>query len=245
MNENTRISLTQYVIDSDILANSRNLWLQPPADESAAETLAVFLDGEFFVGFFDAPAAMARLQREGVLPPTWSVYIAGGDRTRRWPESFCNPDFAHFICDELLPEIASKTGPSTERLLAGVSLTGLSAAHVALTHPGVFSRVLCLSGSFWWEQAQLASEIAAMPRHETAFRLTVGDQETSTDVEHGHGLVQELSQIEGVRRMHEALEAHGFPVQYAEYEGGHDAVSWRRELPGDLRALWAMTNKAS
>ena len=100
--------------------------------------------------------------------------------------------------------------------------------------------VRCASGSFRWKEGLLASRVGQFPRADTAFRLTVGDQESATHVDHGHGLVQELSQIDGVEDMRDALEAHGFPLSFARFHGGHDAQSWRRELPGDLEALWGI-----
>ena len=109
-----------------------------------------------------------------------------------------------------------------------------------MSHPGTFSRVLCLSGSFWWDDARLASMVSGFPPSPTAFRLTVGDKETATHVDHGHGLIQVRSQIDGVQAMHRALEAHGALATYSEYPGGHDAESWLRELPGDLEAVWRL-----
>ena len=116
MNDDSHISLSQSKIESDILGNTRDLWLQPPVDDRVASALAIFLDGEFFIGHFDAPATMARLQREGALPPMWSAYVAGGVRENRWPENFCNPDFARFVCEELLAKLEPKTGALDERM---------------------------------------------------------------------------------------------------------------------------------
>lgn len=241
MDETTRIPLAQYQLSSDVLANTRTVWLQPPALESSAPPgLTIFLDGPYFLGHFDAPATVWQLQRDGALPPMWSAYVSAGDREMRWPESMCHPDFPTFLCDELLPQLEATTHASAERLLAGVSLTGLSAAHAALARPGVFDKVLCLSGSFWWEDAALARRVPEFAASTTSFWLTVGDEETATDVDHGHGLIQVLSQVDGVRRMRDALLEHGVGAEYVEFSGGHHASSWRRALYGDLQGLWAM-----
>lgn len=231
------ISLGLRRLRSAVLGNERDVWLQPPAMSSPEASLAVFLDGEYYVGLLGAPGTLDALQREGAMPPHWIAYVAGREREVRWPESFCNPDFARFVCDELVPEVEATTGASRERLLVGLSLTGLSAAHVALSRPEVFTRVLCHSGSFWWERGALSRTVepASSPMR---FRLTVGDGETKTNVDHGHGLVQVDSQIEGVRQMRDALVENDYAVSYSEYAGGHDAASWRRELPDDLRALF-------
>jgi enterochelin esterase family protein len=231
---------TEHTFESQVLDNTRPVWLHQPAVDGAPTHLAVFLDGDFFIDHFGAPEAMTTLQRSGTLPPTWSLYVPAGERTRRWPESFCDADFATFLCDELVPWALTHTGATADPVLVGVSLTGLSAAHAALSHPGTFSRVLCLSGSFWWDDAHLADTVSSFPPSPTAFHLTVGDQETATDVDHGHGLIQARSQIDGVQAMHRALTTHGTLATYSEYSGGHDAESWLRELPGDLEAVWRL-----
>lgn len=235
------IDLKQRRISSKTLSSERNFWLQPPlkADPSVDAGLVVFLDGEYYLTHFGAPRTMALLQQEGRLPPAWSVYVSAGDREVRWPESFCNDAFAAFVCDELVPTVRALTGAERPNTLVGVSLTGLSAAHIGLSRPGVFSRVLCHSASFWWEQGKLAAEIPKWPRSDCIFRISVGDEETDTDVDHGHGLVQVQSQLEANRQMRDALVKHGFAVGYSEWPGGHTAPGWRRELAGDLQALFA------
>ena len=52
------------------------------------------------------------------------------------------------------------------------------------------------------------------------------------------GLVQVDSQLDSNRQMRDALVDHGYRVSYAEFEGGHDLVCWRRDLPDDLKALY-------
>ncbi|MHA6323677.1 alpha/beta hydrolase [Roseivivax sp. CAU 1753] len=235
------IDLRQHRISSDTLQSDRNFWLQPPlnADPSADAGLTVFLDGEYYLTHFGAPQTMAMLQQEGSLPPMWSAYVSAGDRETRWPESFCSDGFGTFVCDELVPSVRALTGATGQNTLVGVSLTGLSAAHIGLSRPGVFSRVLCHSGSFWWEQGKLAADIPKWPRSDCRFRISIGDEETDTDVDHGHGLIQVQSQLEANRRMRDALLENGFSVGYSEWPGGHTAPGWRRELANDLKALFA------
>jgi enterochelin esterase-like enzyme len=234
------IELIQYRISSKLLNNEREVWVQAPLAGAnvASAGLAVFLDGEYYLTRFDAPRTMLSLQRDESLPPMWSIYVAAGDQAVRWPESFCNEYFAAFICDELVPWARARTGTKRMGLLVGVSLTGLSAAHIALSRPGVFSRVLCQSASFWWELGKLSTEVAQWPRSACRFRISVGDEETQTDIDHGSGLFQVDSQLESNRRMRDALLKHGFSVSYSEWPGGHKAESWRRELPADLLALY-------
>lgn len=234
------ITLTKGTFVSAVLPGERRVWTQPPAagPDTNAAGLAVFLDGEYYVTHIAAPTTVNQLQTEGRLPPFWSVYVEAGPQSRRWPDSFCNEQFASFLCEELVPSMTQATGASAERLLVGVSLTGLSAAHAALCYPGTFQRVLSHSGSFWWERGKLARTLAEYPAGDARFRLTVGRDETKTNVDHGSGLVQVDSQITGCEQMRDALDAHGFSVSYATYDGGHDMQSWRRTLREDLLALY-------
>ncbi len=226
---------------SEALGNERNIWLQEPATPGPAELL-LFLDGEYFLTHLEAPATVRALQESGALPPCWVAYVAAREREVRWPENFCSRVFARAVCDELVPQIESWVGVApTGRALAGLSLTGLGAVYIALSAPARFQRVLSLSGSFWWGDGRLARELSSFPAGSTRFRLTVGDRETCTDVDHGHGLIQRISQVEGCRNMRDGLRDRGFMVSYAEYAGGHDVPSWRRDLAGDLRILFADT----
>jgi enterochelin esterase family protein len=43
--------------------------------------------------------------------------------------------------------------------------------------------------------------------------------------------------VEANRQMREVLLAHGHPVTYAEYAGGHDYVNWRRTFADALVAV--------
>jgi len=241
MDQQHSISLVQHTVASDVLNNERMVWLQPPADGVDVDhaKLAVFLDGEYYLPHVGAPSIMHTLQKEKALPPMWCAYVAARTQAFRWPESFCNPDFVSFICDELVPTIEAHTGASGARLIAGLSLTGLSAAHTALSRPDVFHRVLCQSGSFWWENGRLPAEVGNYPPTQAMFRITVGDQEIQTNVEHGSGLTQVMSQVEANERMRDALLNHGCRVSYHRFNGGHDIGSWRRNLADDLRSLFS------
>ena len=81
------------------------------------------------------------LQAEGRLPNSLVAYVSHIDHKIRWPESFCNADFAECIANELLPWLRDGlgVGAPSEVVLAGLSLTGLSAAHAAIRYPDVFT----------------------------------------------------------------------------------------------------------
>jgi enterochelin esterase family protein len=226
------IELRQTEIVSAVLGNTRTVWLQPPTGEPAG-TL-VFLDAEYYVAHVKAAPIVARLEREGAIPPLLAAYVSHIDFKIRWPETFMNPAFAEFLETELLPWL----GVDGEATVAGLSLTGLAAAHAAIVRPGAFTRALCQSGSFWWEDGRMIDEVARLPRADVRFRVSVGAAETDEEVDHGDGLVQHESQLDSNRRMRDALVARGYAVSYAEFEGGHGVAAWRDDLPAGLTSLF-------
>lgn len=89
-------------------------------------------------------------------------------------------------------------------MLAGVSYTGLAAAFVAKEYPGSFQRIICQSGSFWWNDCRLIEEFRQLGQKlPVEFYLDVGTQEVHENVRHREDLIQVVSQIEGVRRWEE------------------------------------------
>ena len=237
------IHLQQHELASDILGNRRAVWVQPPPAACGKPVGAcIFLDGEYYLTGVRAAGIVADAQAQGVMPPVLSAYVSVIDyRDVRWTESFCNPDFAAFIVDELLPWLAEHGDlpRGATHTIAGLSLTGLSAAHVALHRPGSFARVLCQSGSFWWEDGRLARDMSQWAPSDCAFRLSVGSEETDENVDHGKGLIQVQSQLASNRQMRDALSARGHRVSFGEFEGGHSVPAWRTDLPTSLAALFS------
>lgn len=235
-----RIPITQCEFKSSSLGNSRAVWVQQPTADPVG--ICIFLDGEYYLAHVRAAGIVDRLQTDGAIPSLVCAYVSCIDFETRWPESFCSPDFARFLSTELLPWVAAEFGVTrrAETVLAGLSLTGLSAAHAALHAPHTFTRVLCQSGSFWWNRGHLVDDVANRASSDTAFRITVGADETKEHVDHGKGLIQEESQLESNRRMRDALTTRGYRVSFDAFEGGHTVAAWRDDLPRSLVALFGM-----
>jgi len=121
-----------------------------------------------------------------------------------------------------------------DRLICGVSLSGLAAAYTVMQHPEAFSSALCQSGSFWW----LADNAALSSSTSARIWLSVGTQEIERGVRHPPtGLFQRVSQIEGVESAVRSFESLGGVVHYNLYSGGHAFSAWREELATALRWL--------
>lgn len=214
---------------------TRTVWLASPiADEP--HSLGVFLDGEFYLKRMASLSVIESLIASATVPPLTSVFVSHVDGVNRHADMTCNPRYARFIAEDVVnwarqrhPQIACGG-----HLLAGVSLSALAAAHAATLYPSVFSTCLCQSGSFWW----LADHEIELPATRAKFWLSVGDQETATDVSHPPTpLLQRVSQIDGVADAANRLRAAGGEVRHCVFSGGHAFEPWTEELPKALTWL--------
>ena len=231
---------------SQRLGNERSLWVQPPAAGGEAAICLTLLDAEYYIERIQAPKLLDSLQASGALPPMTVVYVSHLDGETRWPESFCNPNFAGFLAEELTPWAHSELPTTaTQYFLGGLSLTGLAAAHAALSHPDAFTGVLCQSASFWWAEGRLIDEVNAgvfaSPTSDQGAhpvcRISCGSQELQEYVEHGADLIQRSSQLASNQAMANALRNQGYEVSFEEFEGGHDIDSWKIDLPKSIASL--------
>jgi enterochelin esterase-like enzyme len=234
--------LTQYQLRGRSVDNTRTVWSLPPAVIPArrAPGLVVLLDGEYYTRGIEVPQTLLRLQAEELIPPVRCLFVSHVDAETRWRECPCSPMFAEFLAAELLPWATAEFGTSTvpaDRLIGGLSFTGLAAAFTALRHPDAFGKVLCQSASFWWGDEWLTGQYHMLPALPLRFYLSCGDRETVAPVEHRPGVVQSRSQLDDCRAMAETLAAKGYPVRFELFSGGHELPCWERDLPNGLRAL--------
>lgn len=234
---------THCTLRSEILGNERSIWIRDPKTNSPALDLLVLLDAELYRNRVQAPQIIETLFESGHLKNLLVVYVSCVDMDTRWTECPCHPPFAEFVSKELIPWIHARhprTRKAKERVIAGLSYTGLAASFAALTHDGLFSKVISQSGSYWSNDCWLTKEFdGKKQKHPPAFFLDVGDRETQEYVWHKEDVIQTLSQIEGVRRFHDMLSKNGYTVRYDTYSGGHSAEAWATSLPNTLK--WAFS----
>jgi len=208
----------------------RQVWLAP-ARSDGPHALAVFLDGEFYLHDVDCLPVI----REHA-PSLTCAFVSFRDAESRHTDYTCQAPYSRFIAEDLVAWAKRRDGRITahEHLICGLSLSGLAAAYTALQHPSAFAAALCQSGSFWW----LADHDMSLPTTSGRFWLSVGTEETETNVTHPPtGLVQRVSQIEGAERAARALASRGATVHYNLFSGGHAFPAWRDELAPALRWL--------
>jgi enterochelin esterase family protein len=151
-----------------------------------------------------------------------------------------NAEFADWLANDFLPtwrETYAITDDPARTIVTGMSLGGLMSAYCALRHPGAFGNVLSQSGSFWWrpegENWQwLTDQFEASPQLPIRWYLDVGLLEDTRREESGRP-----SMLDASRRLRDVLASKGYDVCYAEFNGGHDYVSWRGTIADGLAYL--------
>ncbi|MGB3329821.1 MAG: alpha/beta hydrolase-fold protein [Thermomicrobiales bacterium] len=236
-------TLTDETFASAILGNERRIvtWTPPGYAETSQEAmLLVQFDAEFVEGLFEV--VLENLHAEGAVRPIVAVLVGNVERNVELP---CNPDFASFLADELVPAMRRRfrIAPGPEAVIvAGASYGGLVATWAGLTRADTFGNVLAQSGSFWWWPdpildvadipagvapacGWLPGQVASWERVPTRFWLEVGTLEAQ-----GRGPI--VSLLASNRHMRDVLTARGHDVRYREYAGGHDWFIWP-ELAAD------------
>jgi enterochelin esterase family protein len=238
-------TLTRRKISSALLKEERSVTVyMPPAYDPAGEPagLLILLDGDVYERDIPAPVILDNLIAQGKIAPVVAVLVQQKDRLK---ELTCSEVFADFLARELVPWVRKnyRVGPEAARtVVGGYSAGGLMAAYCGLRHSAVFGNVLAQSGSFWYvpgalamtgppapyaETAWLTREFVVAPRLPLRFYLEVGRFEVSFVA----------SQLGENRRFRDVLKAKGYDVVYSEFNGGHEALSWRGTFGNGLLAL--------
>ena len=221
---------------SQRLGNVRRVWIYCTGNASHyARPLAVLLDGQFWAESMPVWSPLARLTREGQLPPAVYVLVDAIDTAHRSTELPCNTDFWQALQTELLPQI-QRIAPFSEQpertLVAGQSFGGLAAMFAGLSWPQRFGCVLSQSGSYWWPKRG--------DRHGGVILEKLSRGEFSP---HGLRIWLEAGRREPIifeanQALLQQLDKHQQPVFWRQVDGGHDALCWRGGLTAGLIALW-------
>lgn len=233
------MSETHHRLKSLHLDNERSLWLLAPKDGRKPSRLAVFLDAERYRDKVGAPSLLDEAISAGEFGDTLFVFVSDQSPGARWRECPCHPPFAEFVNGEL-PAFLETVHPgitaARERVLIGLSYTGLAAAYAAFSAPTRWTRVISQSGSHWSDDEALTARYAALTSPlPVKFHLDIGTRETQENVRHREDVLQVASQIDAVRRFRDVLRATGHEVDYVEFDGGHEYAAWRLTLPGALK----------
>lgn len=246
-------TVTRCPFKSGLLQDERFISIYTPpgySEQTGPYGMLMVFDEQWFLSRVPTATILDNLLADGKIPPLVAVVVGNGPGEARGRQLPCNPLFAQFLAEELFPWVRREyhvTKDPNRVIVAGSSYGGLAATYVALEYPGQFGNVLSLSGSFWWrprrssgtgdshdfpDQPYLAALVMGRPRLKLQFYLAAGTGEIDLT---GKG----RSILWTNRHLRDVLLAKGYPVQYQEFVGGHDFLSWRGGLAEGLIRLIA------
>lgn len=231
-------SIECFTLESEILNNSRRIWVYLPfrySEENSPNNLLILSDGFEYTNLIPTPTILDNLIYRNKISSTAAVFI--GSTEARNKELACNDSFIEFIVSELLPSLYLKyniTKDPSKTVIAGSSLGGLNAIYAGLRYPDVFGKVLSQSGSFWWKPENesdsnwLINKIKNAERLPESFYLEVGVLENSNTM------------INSNENLAAALKNIGCKMKYSQFGGGHAYLSWRGTLSEGL--MWILNH---
>ena len=231
------MTLGQHSLTSSCGEFTRDIWFLPSTPEYA-HRMCIFLDAEHYLRDMKCLPVLEHLLDAGSIPPMTCLFVSHVSGAARHHDLTCNRSYARFIAEDVVAW-ARQRDPRvqpTDNVICGLSLSGLESAYIAFHYPATFTRSLSQSGSFWW----LADHDVAFPEARIRLWLSVGSEETATNVTHPPtSLFQRVSQIEGVQAAARRFESLGATVRYNPHQGGHAMEPWRNELAPALQWLLA------
>lgn len=213
---------------------SVKVYLPPGYNELLSYPVVYCQDGnDFFTMGRIATIANQLILEEGMEP--FIIVGVSVDRSKRTseysPVGSRNAAYKRFFTQELIPFIEERypvRRDPASRVLAGDSLGGTVALHLALDNPELFTHVLALSGAFF--QATLDE----IDRHPTLdwlhLWMVVGLDETAVETHMGT-----FDFVHWNRTAKEALNTKQVVLSYSEKPGNHVWGLWQKELPDALR----------
>ena len=229
----------------------RHFWIYVPAQYTSGRAAAVmvFQDGHAYVNTerdYRVPIVFDNLIHRKEMPVTIGVFITPGHVGDTLPENpsrasnrsleydTLSEQYAGFIIDEILPEVAKKyslTSDPEMRAIAGASSGGICAFTVAWERPDYFRKVVSHIGSF--TNIRGGHVYPALIRKSASRPLRVFLQDGSNDLDNQHGSWWLANQ-----QMAAALKFRKYDYRFEHGDGGHTGKHGGAILPDTLRWLW-------
>ncbi|WP_250037289.1 alpha/beta hydrolase [Paractinoplanes maris] len=170
----------------------------------------------------------------GHVQPCHVVLLPAGDRFT-WYAAL--PAYARGLGLEILPRLTDRLSPGRPVAGIGASLGALAMLHCQRRHPEMFAGLFLQSGSFF--QPRFDRQESGFGRYLAIVRWTGrvlrSPSGPGVPVTMTCGRLEE--NLANNRSMAEALRAQGYPLTFAQIEGGHDWPAWRDALDPHLTSL--------
>jgi predicted alpha/beta superfamily hydrolase len=261
------VTLTTHVFTRSrfgVAGRAVRVWLPSGYDERAAQRYPVLylMDGQ---NLFEAETAFAGVAwRAGEtaqklidarrIEPLLLVGVdnSGAHRTDdytpvRWQgRGGAADDFGRMLTDEIKPFVDAHYRTRPDRAstgIAGASLGGLFALHLALSREDLFARAAALSPTIWWGHGAILRRIAALPqRPDLRLWIDIGKREAPPLRQQ----VQRAEQLLLAKGWLAHRNARKATLRHAEIaRGGHDERSWGKRFDRVLKFLFPPAKAAS
>jgi len=214
--------------------------------------LVILLDGQKWGADTGALSVLQHLTDINEISPAHYLLIPSIDSETRWQELSCYRPFWLAIIEELLPQVKEYLGKPEKRftdyIVAGQSLGGLTALYAGMQFPEYFSKVISLSGSFWWPEIERMQDANAFKLANPTWESIAPKNSLAEQLLNNFASVSELTvyQTVGIAEKdlcvyndlhYQALLQKGANISYHKVNGGHDWLSWRSELINGLIKL--------
>lgn len=228
----------------------RSYWIYTPAQYDATKPacLMVFLDGGGYVsetGASKIPIVFDNLIAAKEMPVTIGVFVDPGvvdapnDKSQpRFNRSYeydaANGNYAKFLTDELLPEIAKTRNLSPDpdhHAICGASSGGICAFDVAWYRPDAFRRVYSMIGTFVGLRGGDEFPTLVRKTEPKPLRVFLQDGENDNSIYCGDWWMANQA-------MERSLTFSGYEVNHEWGTGAHSHQHGGAIMPNVLRWLW-------
>ncbi|MBM6549600.1 enterochelin esterase [Marinomonas ostreistagni] len=224
------------------LGNERNVTcFETGTTDLSDKPVVTLLDGECWSKASGLPDVLNFLTQCKLLSPAVYIMVGSVGAEQRVQEFTANDDFWLAFFEELIPKLKLEFGlpPLAQNMLvAGQELGGLSALQAGLYWPQYITKVISLSGAFWWPDKRrepLAKADANSVRLMDQVMASCSPlAQLSVYFAAGEG---ERTLLAHNEEMAYVLQHKQSKVLYENYAGGHDWLSWRSSLIRGLSAL--------
>lgn len=234
----------------EVLGNQRQCWLFSTAAGEAP--LVVLLDGQKWNAASGTLSVLQHLTDTKKIAPAHYLLIPSIDGKTRWKELGCHFPFWQSLISNLLPIVQIQLSHSqrsiSDYVVAGQSLGGLSALYAGLVFPEYFSKIISLSGSFWWPEENRMRSPKLLESDDDTTLDNIPSNSLADQILHDRVSVAHLDVYMTVGTgeedmhsyndvTHEVIKSKGGVVYYDKVYGGHDWLSWRSNLVNGLLHL--------
>jgi sugar lactone lactonase YvrE/enterochelin esterase-like enzyme len=223
----------------------REYWVYIPKQLDSAQPapVMIFQDGIQY----KAPVVFDNLIHKKEIPPLVGVFVMHGrvrsansnalDRfNRSYEYDGLGDNYARFLLDELLPQIARKhhlnlSTNGNDRAIAGASSGGICAFTAAWERPDAFRRVFSSIGTFVGLRGGNNYPILIRKTEPKPIRIFLQDGSADQNIYGGDWWMAN-------QEMERALVFAGYDVQHAWGDGGHNGKQATAIFPEVVRWLW-------